>query len=180
MKTIQTTVYEYDELSPEAQAKAREWYRDIPEVVDLEFVVDEIHTTLTTLGFDVVRDAIHYSISYSQGDYAGFSGTYQHPEKPVQLDTEDLDLSAIVEGLARIASDTPEPLYGRIRLSNYGNMLVDCATHHQLTGYVLRLGRWMYRQLRAEVQFQLSDEVVAEMLRVNEYTFTAGGKRFGD
>ena len=180
MKTIQTTVYEYDELSPEAQAKAREWYRDIPEVVDLEFVVDEIHTTLTTLGFDVVRDAIHYSISYSQGDYAGFSGTYQHPEKPVQLDTEDLDLSAIVEGLAKIASETSEPLYGRIRLSNYGNMLVDDDNHDLLADYVLRLGHWMYDRLSAEVDYQLSDEVVVEMLRANEYTFTAGGERFGD
>lgn len=39
--------------------------------------------------------------------------------------------------------------------------------------------RWVYRQLEKEYDFQNSDEQVDENIRINEYTFTATGRRFG-
>jgi hypothetical protein len=37
----------------------------------------------------------------------------------------------------------------------------------------------LYRELEEEYWYQTSDEVVAENIAVNEYTFTADGRRFG-
>ena len=39
--------------------------------------------------------------------------------------------------------------------------------------------RWLYRQLRCEYEHQTSDAVVDESIAVNEWSFTAEGKRFG-
>ena len=41
------------------------------------------------------------------------------------------------------------------------------------------LARWLYRQLRSEYEHQTSDTAVDEIVSVNEWTFTADGKRFG-
>ena len=37
--------------------------------------------------------------------------------------------------------------------------------------------RWIYSQLRAEYEYQMSDEVVDENIRVNDYEFTEEGRR---
>ncbi|GAN91698.1 chromosome partitioning nuclease protein ParB [Gluconobacter frateurii M-2] len=45
---------------------------------------------------------------------------------------------------------------------------------------VLRdLARWLYRSLEKEWDYQSSDDAVEDAIRANEYTFTAGGDRFG-
>jgi len=41
------------------------------------------------------------------------------------------------------------------------------------------LARWLYRQLEREYDYLSSDEAVDETIVVNEYTFTASGRRFG-
>jgi hypothetical protein len=45
---------------------------------------------------------------------------------------------------------------------------------------VLRdLARWLYRQLEREYEYQTSDAVVDEAIRINGYTFTGDGQWFG-
>ena len=41
------------------------------------------------------------------------------------------------------------------------------------------LARWLYRQLQTEYDHLTSDETIEDGIIVNEYTFTAGGRRFG-
>ncbi len=41
------------------------------------------------------------------------------------------------------------------------------------------LARWLYRRLREEYEHETSDEAVDEALAVNEWAFTADGRRFG-
>ena len=41
------------------------------------------------------------------------------------------------------------------------------------------LARWLYRQLRQEYEHLTSDAAVDETVAANEWTFTAGGERFG-
>ena len=41
------------------------------------------------------------------------------------------------------------------------------------------LARWLYRQLEREYDYLTSDDAVDESIAVNEYTFTAQGRRFG-
>jgi len=40
------------------------------------------------------------------------------------------------------------------------------------------LARWLYSQLEGEHEYQTSDEVVDETIRINGYTFTEDGRRF--
>lgn len=41
------------------------------------------------------------------------------------------------------------------------------------------LARWLYRRLEGEYEHLTLDEAIDEMLRLNEYSFTADGVRFG-
>ena len=41
------------------------------------------------------------------------------------------------------------------------------------------LARWLYRQLEREYHYLTSDAAVDESIGVNQYTFTAQGRRFG-
>ena len=41
------------------------------------------------------------------------------------------------------------------------------------------LARWLYRQLRQEYEYLTSDAAIDETVAANEWTFTAGGERFG-
>jgi len=42
------------------------------------------------------------------------------------------------------------------------------------------LARWLYRQLEAEHDHLTSDDAMEDGIIANEYTFTAGGRRFGN
>ena len=41
------------------------------------------------------------------------------------------------------------------------------------------LARWLYSRLQSEYDHLTSDEATEEGIIINEYTFTAGGRRFG-
>ena len=41
------------------------------------------------------------------------------------------------------------------------------------------LARWLYRQLESEYESQTSNDAVDEVIRINEWTFTEDGERFG-
>ena len=41
------------------------------------------------------------------------------------------------------------------------------------------LARWLYRQLEREYDYLTSDDTVDESIALNQYTFTAQGRRFG-
>lgn len=76
--------YSFDELSPEAQKKALENYRDIN--TDYEDWADPIiegfiEDMLEKFGVDISRDEIYYTGFYSQGDGASFKGTVVDDEK---------------------------------------------------------------------------------------------------
>ena len=52
--------------------------------------------------------------------------------------------------------------------------------HSQAVTEALRdLARWLYRQLWREYEHQTSDAVVDETIAINQWTFTAEGRRFG-
>lgn len=73
-QVIETTVYSYEELSPEAQEKAREWFlKDWPHYDWSEFTDNEFKADLETLGFEGVQT--QFSGFWSQGDGASFDFT---------------------------------------------------------------------------------------------------------
>lgn len=90
MRTIQTTIFKFDELSDVAKEKAREWYRqDLP--VDYEFVYADAATIADLMGLDICQTrktlvngehyyapTIYWSGFWSQGDGACFEGEYRY------------------------------------------------------------------------------------------------------
>jgi hypothetical protein len=82
-RNITTTVYTYDELSEEAQAKARDWFREGSAGDDFwsEHVTDDFKDVLKAAGFALDsrhgRDALYWSGFWSQGSGACFSATWR-------------------------------------------------------------------------------------------------------
>lgn len=70
-RIIETTVYKYEELSPEAQEKARDWWREGGLYYDWwQFTKEEFESDLAALGFENVTS--QFSGFWSQGDGACF------------------------------------------------------------------------------------------------------------
>lgn len=88
MREMVITLYQYDELSDAAKAKARDWFRegDIfqPEMEPYETAAKILgitfgtSTTKSVTGKDIHESDIRWSGFSSQGDGASFVGTYQY------------------------------------------------------------------------------------------------------
>ena len=69
---------------------------------------------------------------------------------------------------------------GRIAIRGGKSRREEWLSLPQEVGEALRdLARWLYRQLQSEYDHLTSDEAVEDGIIANEYTFTAGGRRFG-
>jgi hypothetical protein len=93
-RTIETTAYHYDELTEEAQAKARDWYRSASEGDNCfaECVIGDALHMGALLGIDIDvrptrrmvgtpgngKPVIYWSGFCSQGDGACFEGSYRY------------------------------------------------------------------------------------------------------
>ena len=82
-RIIETQVFRYEELSDEAQAQARDWWRE--GGLDYEWwdsVYELAETAATCLDITVDRRgnglAIEFSGFWSQGDGASFTGSYHY------------------------------------------------------------------------------------------------------
>lgn len=90
MHTVETTVYEFKELSDEAKARAREWWLRGFEF-DTEATIEDAATVADLFGLDIRQTrklradgshayvpTVYWSGFYSQGDGASFVGKYQY------------------------------------------------------------------------------------------------------
>lgn len=90
-RTFETTVYKYAELSAEAQAKARDWWRDLEarsgDTFFAEFVTDDFKDVLAAAGFELHsargRDALYWSGFGHQGSGACFDASWYAPRVDV-------------------------------------------------------------------------------------------------
>ena len=64
------------------------------------------------------------------------------------------------------------------RDSPTGQAMTDDA-EDSVTEALRDLARWLYRQLQREYEHQTSGVVIDEVIAINDYTFTAEGRRFG-
>lgn len=89
--TIETTIYQFDELSDDAKQRARAWYREASADDSFwsEHVIDDAATACERMGFNVrqrpvklmgggtrLEPAIYFSGFWSQGDGACFEGSW--------------------------------------------------------------------------------------------------------
>ncbi|WP_298367212.1 antitoxin of toxin-antitoxin stability system [Azospirillum sp.] len=136
---------------------------------------------------------------WSQGDGACFEGTYAYERRArtriKQHAPQDPELHRIADILQTIQRRNSYQLRAEARHRGHchheHSMAIsverDSPAHQDMTAdaeetisNALRdLARWLYRQLEREYDYQTSDEMVDEAIRIGGYTFTEDGGRFG-
>lgn len=149
-KTIETVVYEFDELDEKAKEKAREWWRGFRLESDwYDCTYEDAKTIgLEIDGFDCDRSTIKGKLRVSASESASLIIANHGP----QCDTY------------KLARD----FYWHRHHKNSGP--TKDFEHDLLECYL--------SMLRAEAEYMMSDECVDENIRCNEYDFTKDGKRF--
>lgn len=162
MKTKTINLYSYDELEKDIQQKVLQNFRDDDDYYylsdDMQYKLDEL---LTENNITPVNTRIYYSLSYSQGDGAMFSGEvewkgynfvikhtgmyYHYNSKTISV-TDDMDSDLYIT----IQKDFDD-LYISIckELARYG---YDCIENHN------------------------SEDNLMDMINANDYLFTKDGK----
>lgn len=205
MRTIQTTVYTFEELSEQAKEKAREWYRSGAFDYDwFDFVYEDAATIAEMFGLDIctqrvqLKDGSHrydpsifFSGFWSQGDGACFAGSYQYKKGALkavrQHAPNDKRLHEIVSTLQQLQRvnfyqvTCKTKHYGHYYHS--GCMSVECERadgRDVINEYDFRVcmrdfADWIYNQLEKEYEWLNSDEQVDESIITNEYEFDEEG-----
>lgn len=203
MKTIEKTVYNFDELSDEAKEKAREWLRSGNDFsFHAECVIEDAKTIAALMGIDIER--VYYRGFCSQGDGACFEAEYSYKKGSVKAVIKyaplDTDLHRLVKALAQLQKRNFYQLSASVKHRGH-------YYHEQCTEIdVLRNGeylfstsysyvkgsesdgaalvillrdfmQWIYKQLEKENDYQNSDEVTDENILANGYTFLEDGTR---
>lgn len=206
-RTLAVTLYQYDELSPDAQARARDWWRDLIEPSDFaDFTIADAATIADLLGVSLntrtvklygggTRQEPVVGWSLDNGGGVGFSGTYAYRAGSVAAVREhapqDAELHRIAAGLAALQRRHFYKLVANLDDGRDGWTLLveDAECDHCGDNGVSRtdacaleellrdFAAWIHSQLQAEYEYATSDEVLADNIRANEYEFTEEGKR---
>lgn len=141
---------------------------------------------------------IYWSGFSSQGDGACFEGTYRYAKGAVAAITKytggtDKELIRIATELQRAQKNNFYQLRARCahqgRYYHSGCMSVEVEDNRDSWREIPRndadtveqamrdFADWMYRQIEREYEYQMSDEVVDETIRINGYTFDEDGNR---
>ena len=212
-RTVETVVYELEELPEAAKESARAWYRETClEHEWYDAVFEDFETICRILGVTLrtspvrlmgggTREKPHlwFRGFTSQGDGASFEGQYSHARGAARAirahAPKDEELHRIADELQAVQKRNFYQLNTVIRTrGNYcheHSMAIeverDSPTWQPMTDgaedtviEALRdLARWLYRQLEREYEYLTSDDAVDESIALNQYTFTAQGRRFG-
>ena len=160
MKTISTEVFTFDELSDDAKEKARDWYREHALEYDWYESVyeDAAQVGLKITSFGLERDR-HAKGNFTKPETEVANAIIaNHGEKCETYKTAQAYLT-VANGLT---GESDSALL-EIEDNDFLRSLLD--------DYSILL--------QHEYEYLLSDECVDDNIRVNEYTFTATGKRFG-
>jgi len=207
MPTVITrTVYTYDELTPTAQEKARDWFRSTSDGSDMESVYEDAAEIADILGIDLRQTrkshtdgthsyvpTIYYSGFWSQGDGACFVGTYGYKKGAAKAirayAPEDAELHRIADSLQKLQRQHFYRLTAKMNHSGHyyhsGCMWVEVESYNDSRELpendVAQLMRdfadWIYSQLEKAYEWENADEQVSENIRINEYTFNESGTR---
>jgi hypothetical protein len=154
-RVIETTVYQFDELSDKAKERARDWcrgwicddwqpnyteFKDVAERLGVEFKDETYHVTGRAGVFR--RPDINYSVGDGRSDFCTFSGYWEYNIQATSLVREyaslDTDLHDIADELqrawtmARLAG--AEELRARMRACSrgYGSYTMDVEVESDL------------------------------------------------
>lgn len=136
-RTIETTIYKYDELSDEAKQAARDWYlEDYPYYDWWDSTYETIDTLARVVGIacEHRKNGPDFSFTLDRGSFFSFHGMYSYDkgwkEKAVQefgdvfnLERKD-DIACFIREYASFCNEVQRPnFYGvqaRISVTHYG------------------------------------------------------------
>lgn len=195
-------VYTYDELSDEAKARARDWWREASAGDNWfsEAVIEDAATIAPMLGVDLhyrtarlygggtrQKPAIYWAGFYSQGDGACFEGSFDgdkvNPTGLREHAPQDSELQRIADGLAQARGMTATIRHTG-HYSHEHSVTFDWdydeskagATEEDIEDLLRDFMRWIYRALEREYEYVMGNECVAETIEANEYEFDESGR----
>ncbi len=203
-ETKTRTLFTYDELSDEAKAKARDWWRDCEarsgDNFFAECVIEDADTIAEILGITVDRrgkhsPAIFWSGFWSQGDGACFEGSYSYAKgatKAIRRHApKDTELHRIADELAKVQrryfyalSATCEHrghyqhsgcMAVHTYYDNDGDRNISDDDDETIRQSLRDFADWIYRRLEEAYEYTMSDEAVEESIIANEYEFDEDG-----
>lgn len=194
MKTLEIKALKYNELSSDAQTKAREWMREAQAGDNYfsECVIEDAKQCASLIGIRI--DDVYWSGFSSQGDGACFTGRWSaddvQPGKLAEHAPQDKELHRIAAEFERLAKEYPEASFTVRHSGHYSHKgCTDFSfsfddereevgeAEDALTEASRDLMDWIYGRLEKEYEYVNSDEQIVESIRANEYDFTEDGSR---
>lgn len=173
MKTIKTTVYEFDELSDAAKEKARDWYRE--HALDYDWwestYEDAERVGLKITGFDLDRNRHATGKFISGAVECAHKIEKEHGDECETFKTAQAFLKERDEIVSTAERDENGDFVSEYELDEKLDACEEEFLKSILEDYSIILQK--------EYEYLLSDESVDEMITGNEYTFTETGKRCG-
>lgn len=158
MKTVETIVYEYDELNDEAKERAREWFAE--HVADYDWW-DFIYEDARNVGLEITGlDLYRHEISGKLVD-----APVSVAEKVVKEHGESTETHALAKSFLKEYAKIPET--------------EEDAREDAETDFKDALLEEYRTILAKEYDSMFEQEYLEDGIRANEYTFTETGKRFG-
>lgn len=197
MRTIETKIYTFEELSPEVQNKVIKQNRHINvEFNDwFEPIIEGQTEVLENLGFENIK--IAFSGFYSQGDGASFEANIDvakwieknSPKKYSRI--LKLLNSNMIEASGKVKRDRWSHyvhenttsvyvdfyIYGNLGTSAKNVSALLSELEEDIQGTLIGLNKEIYKALETYYDELTSDEEVRETLIVNEYEYTEGGRQ---
>ena len=190
MRTIETKIFTFDELSDEAKRKAIDAWRDTN--FNDDYIIDYSKEIAEKFGLNINR--IYYSGFYSQGDGACFEGSYKYKTgglKDVKASYPKwTELHEIVERLQEIQRKNFYRLFAVITHRGHyyhsGCMNIDVEDNDDMyrdlkeaevdiKTELRNFADLIYSMLSNAFDYEQSDEYVTESIRANEQEFTEQG-----
>lgn len=163
MKTIKINLYQFDELSPEAKEKAREWYRDGQGYDFLnEYMHEFIAEKLALQGFSVDDLNVYYSLTNCQGDGVSFTARLIKGLDAYEVNRNNSNYTHEMTISEVYYEDENGEQVEQLELLN---TMRDIAKQAEKAGYKY-------------IDSENSNENVDENIRINKYTFEADGTRY--
>lgn len=203
MRTIETNLYKFDELSDEAKQNAIDKWRN-SDNDDFDFQsecsIDDFCTILNILGFDVdnmknsKKPAIYYSVGYCQSDYANFDASYRYKKGALKAIKQYAPRCGELHNAAKTLQELQKKyfynLYCKVKtnhrygfsvevehLENSGFIYSDnvISVENEFKYIVRQLNHYLYIQLRNGLDYVNSDEYITETIINNDYEFKDNG-----
>lgn len=196
MRTIQTVVYKYDELSDSAKQKARDWYRDGALYYSWwDFCYEDFCRVAEILGIEIsCRQGqgaqIYFTGLYIQGSGSSFVGTYRYAKGAVKAIKDYASKDEELHRIAKALQDVQSRHFYKLRASitSVRDHSISVEVWHDDDRYrdigdaeddistlMNDFNDWMFRTLEREYEWLTSDEQAEESIVANEYEFDEDG-----